>query len=258
MRTEAFVGLPELWRLDLGDARVASAGLEAQTLLWLDEADRRALERRLTPRGRRTFSFGRWLMRRALATRLNCTPQQLGFVVQQSGKPLCAAAAEAGLCFNLSHAGNTLVLGLGAGHSLGVDIEQVARREKAHRVGLRFFSTKERDLIRGMEADAAAALCLRLWTLRESIVKAENATIWEGLGQFSFDVAGAGIAPGSDLADSLGEGWMMVQGQLDSENELAISLIGSTAIIPADIPVVDSITGQLVGSFLPTSSWAST
>lgn len=118
--------------------------------------------------------MARATLRRALALALGSSdPASLGFSYGQHGKPvLTSGPAAAGLSFNASHSGERLLIGLGEGADLGVDIEK--HRPLVDRDGLvrRYFSLAENDAyFRLAEADRERAF-FGCWTRKEAFVKA--------------------------------------------------------------------------------------
>jgi len=95
-----------------------------------------------------------------------------------AGKPLLAPPlARSGITFNLSHAGDRLAIALARNMPVGIDIERANRQVRWNKLARRWFSRDEAEWLETLAADAARAEFLRLWTVREAVIKAMGATI---------------------------------------------------------------------------------
>ena len=85
----------------------------------------------------------------------------------EHGKPYLPGSP---LHFNLSHSG-TLALGVSAPCSVGCDVQKI--KPVSHKIAARFFTAYEQELLAACENETAfTRLFYRLWTLKESAVKA--------------------------------------------------------------------------------------
>jgi len=90
------------------------------------------------------------------------------------------------LSFNLSHTDGLLAVAITEGTDVGVDVERIRPISQAPSLARRYFSQAECEEIqhRGGDDDAHPETFLRLWTSRESAVKAVGCGIssgWESL-----------------------------------------------------------------------------
>jgi len=140
----------------------------------------------------RRFLLGRILMRRVLARYLDEDPAAIAFRYNANGKPELDISPETGLSFSLSHSSTEMILAVSRASAIGVDIETIDRADAAHRIGQQFFSAAE---IRGLEAIGAKApeRALILWALKESIIKADGDTVWDGLATIPLMIEGCRI-----------------------------------------------------------------
>ena len=93
---------------------------------WLSPDERERAARLKVPDVAHRFRSGRALLRGLLGTYLALPPDSLRFRYNHHGKPaLDGQNGPDGLCFNLSHSGDLLVVALGRGREIGVDVEQV-------------------------------------------------------------------------------------------------------------------------------------
>jgi len=135
------------------------------------------------------FLLGRVLMRRVLAGYLGEEPAALTLRNSANGKPELADRTETPLSFNLSHSAADVVLAVARTSAIGVDIEGKGRAHAAHRIARRFFSDVEINDLETLGADAPER-ALQLWSLKESIVKANGETVWDGLSKTSLAIEG--------------------------------------------------------------------
>ena len=138
------------------------------------------------------FLLGRVLMRRVLARYLGEEPAALTLRHSANGKPELVDRPNTPLSFNLSHSAADVVLAVARESAIGVDIEDKGRAHAAHRIARRFFSGDEINGLEALGADAAQR-ALQLWSLKESIVKANGETVWDGLSKTTLAIDGRRI-----------------------------------------------------------------
>lgn len=157
-----------VWLVDMGPAGAAGPW----TLIGEERLRLRSFQ---NPAAARTFGAGRTALRALLGRYLGRPAAAVDLVSGPHGKPALAGDAPA-LAFNLSHAGDTLLVALALGNDqrvdLGVDLERAPAPEGFRDVARSYFAAAE---ARGLDAlpDAeAGARFLRLWTRKEAVVKA--------------------------------------------------------------------------------------
>lgn len=140
----------------------------------------------------------RVLLGRARGSRLEDRP----FTAGPHGRPFIPGAAH----FNLSRASTRAAIGICPDSAIGVDIERIARGSRAvDVVGTRFSATERAWLDRAATPDARRHRCLRLWVIREALVKAEG-------GGLTRTLADGEIAIDADApALSATSGWQLVE-----------------------------------------------
>lgn len=118
--------------------------------------------------------MARATLRRTLAAALGIDdPAILEFDYGQHGKPVLSRRFTASaLSFNASHSGERLLIGLGQGVDIGVDIE--CHRSLVDRDGLvrRYFSRAENEAYFRLPAEAREQAFFGCWTRKEAFVKA--------------------------------------------------------------------------------------
>ena len=169
-------------RLDVGPDAVHAAA----ALLSADE--RRKAGRFVFERDRRRFTVARATLRELLASRLGTPPELVELAHGARGKPALAPTfSHDDLRFNLSHCEDVAVYALSRGHEVGVDVEAVRVMPDGDDIAARFFSARERDAYRGLDAHDKPLAFFNCWTRKEAFVKALGHGLYHPLD--SFDVS---------------------------------------------------------------------
>ena len=158
-----------LWRASLAPGAEELARLARV----LSEEERSRAERFRFPVHRDRFVAGRGIQRLLLARYLDADPASLVYRAARHGKPEFAGPlADRGLRFNVSNAGDRMLLGVTMERELGVDLEEVRPMSDALPIARRFFSAAENEVfavVTEEERDAAFFAC---WTRKEAFIKA--------------------------------------------------------------------------------------
>jgi 4'-phosphopantetheinyl transferase len=146
---------------------------EVLASLWevLDDAEREKARRFAFERDANLFVTAHALLRYAL-WRTNAPPNSR-FSVGQFGKPeLDPPYGNPPLRFNLSHSAAFAVCALCFEYDVGVDVEAVGDNFQFEEVAAHFFTPHERAQLACCQPDARSATFLRIWTLKEALMKA--------------------------------------------------------------------------------------
>ncbi|WP_062345625.1 4'-phosphopantetheinyl transferase superfamily protein [Novosphingobium sp. CCH12-A3] len=216
----------DVWRhyhgAGMGDERIVAL----LALLSPDEHERMACLR--DDRRRRNFLVGRALCRHVLSRYAPVRPQDWRFGLGSRGKPsIIAPVLSSPLWFSLSHADGVSVCAVtGAGPEIGIDIERSALGRDALEVAEQFFPDAEVGALRALSPAMRGEAFMRLWALKESIVKARETSLGDGLCGTAFDLSrldDIGVA----FAESLHERekpWQFRLFQLDKGLIVALAL----------------------------------
>jgi 4'-phosphopantetheinyl transferase len=167
------------WRAAL-DRPVA----EYVSLLSGDEQAR--AERLRFEQQRRRFIVGRGTLRIILGRYLNLSPEKVEFEYRPNGKPaLLARLLHTGLCFNLSHSEEMLLLAVTQKREVGIDLETIRLNLDVERLAAQFFSPAERAELEGLPAEKRLASFFSGWTRKEAYLKARGEGLTSALDQFS-------------------------------------------------------------------------
>lgn len=125
------------------------------------------------------------MCRYLLGERLAVDPCQLRFQPAAHGKPQLVEPPSSPVRFNVAHTEGMVVCGLVDGLSIGVDIERSCRRTDlalAHR----YFAPSEADWVFQQPEAKQLGAFLRIWTLKESLIKAIGTGLTTPLDAFAF------------------------------------------------------------------------
>lgn len=155
-------------------ARLLSPDEQARAARFLREADR---HRFVAAHGGLRQLLGSYLCRR---------PAELAFTIGEFGKPaLLNADAGRALSFNLSHAGDWILIALAAGQAVGVDVEPIRPDLDFMPIALTQFSPEEIAALSAEEPEARLKAFFRCWTRKEAYLKARGQGLAFSLREFS-------------------------------------------------------------------------
>ncbi len=126
-----------------------------------------------TTRGQR-YVLTRCLLRRELARRLDCPPQNIRFRIGEHGKPECEKST---LHFNISHSGNCLAFAFDSNAPIGIDVERIRPRTRLNALASRIMSPEQ--LTAFHERGCPEEEFYTCWCAAESLVKQAGSSIWK-------------------------------------------------------------------------------
>jgi 4'-phosphopantetheinyl transferase len=155
-------------------------------LLAADERER-GLRFRHEPDRLRFFAT-RVMVRSVLSRHAAVAPADWLFEFNAHGRPQVAAGhgGAARLRFNVSHTDALVAVAVTAGAEVGVDVEDTSRPAPLP-IADRFFSRSEATALQGLPVDERTQRFWKLWTLKESYIKARGLGLALALDSFSFD-----------------------------------------------------------------------
>lgn len=123
------------------------------------------------------------LKRQVLAKHLGQAADQIQILTTETGKPyLCPEHNLENIHFNLSHTNHYLMIGVTAGQSIGVDIEEL-RQQDSLAIAKRFFHPAETAYIQ--QTDDPNTTFIEIWVQKEAYVKQSGIGIASGLEKFN-------------------------------------------------------------------------
>ncbi|WP_084087456.1 4'-phosphopantetheinyl transferase family protein [Aerolutibacter daejeonensis] len=120
-----------------------------------------------------------------LAESLAIEPTRVAFARDTFGRPYLQPPLQAHDC-NWSHSGEGLLVAVGEGIDLGVDLEWRRPRPRALALAERFFAAPEVQWLRAAPEDVREARFLRLWCAKEAVLKAHGQGLSFGLHRLVF------------------------------------------------------------------------
>lgn len=155
----------------------------------LDEEERARADRFRADANRRAYICAHGLLRRALTdAQPDIPPTAWRFDRDPQGKPFVRPPLP-DLAFSLTHCNGMAACAVAPtdGWAVGVDAESLARRASPLALAERFFAADEAAELAALENENdRRASFLRLWTLKEALVKASGTGIAGSLQAFSF------------------------------------------------------------------------
>jgi 4'-phosphopantetheinyl transferase len=119
----------------------------------------------------RKFIVRRAMLRSLLGKLLDRDPERIRFRCNRQGKPEIDEPTPS-LHFNVSHAGNHAIFAVSRDRPIGIDLEIATRTLDIDLLAKRSFSTWEYEQFVRMPLEARRYAFLRIWTCKESVMKA--------------------------------------------------------------------------------------
>ena len=114
--------------------------------------------------------------------------EKIEFDITEYGKPFLKGGA--GIQFNVAHSGDFVLIAIAKDREVGVDIERMRPGIEVEAIASRFFFHEERDWLLS-QPDRKDSF-YRLWTAKESVLKAVGLGLSMPLDSFSVAFAGDG------------------------------------------------------------------
>jgi 4'-phosphopantetheinyl transferase len=200
----------------------------------MSDDERERGQRFLVQPARRLHALARGLQREVLSSYLpGTTPRELRFISGGAGRPALAPPFDAtGLVFNLAHTRGLVVLAVARGATVGIDVEFDDSKAPLE-VARRYFSPVEAEALEALPVDMQPRRFLRLWTLKESYLKAVGAGIAGGLDSLTFRIDETGACTFERPIDPQARCWSFKQFEVAERHVLAL----------AHLPLSESRTG---------------
>ena len=152
-----------------------SPARESAALAWLNESERERLRRFLFDGSRRRFTLCRAALRAVLCNLLGCEIERLEFETTVHGKPVALVdGIRAPISFNVSHSGKHGLVATAPEGRIGVDVEERTEHRNMDLLIEGVFSPAEQAALTSAKGNDKTLLFFRLWTLKESIIKAHG------------------------------------------------------------------------------------
>lgn len=154
---------------------------------WLEPEEIVRADRFRQPTSRNQHVVGRGMARKLLGEEV-VAPNEIRFAEAVHGKPYVITPDAAKQPFNIAHTDGMVMCGVGQNHHelVGVDVERLGRQTDPA-IAERFFSVPEIDYLRTKRDTAEYRNAfLKVWTLKESFIKAIGTGLQTPLADFAF------------------------------------------------------------------------
>ena len=125
------------------------------------------------------------LVRDWLAAELGCAGSDIVLTRDAHGRPRLDGRLAA-FDVSWSHSGDGLLVALGAGIEVGVDLERLRPRPRALELAQRFFHAAEAAWLAGLPEGVRDIAFIRLWCAKEAVLKAHGRGLAFGLHKLAF------------------------------------------------------------------------
>lgn len=158
----------DVWRADLA---VQDTEMARLSMCLAVEEERRAAKFHFE-RDRRRFIVARGVLRHVLAPYLETDPRQVALGYAAHGKPFLAEHPD--MHFNLSHAGDVLLVGVARGRRIGIDVERRIPETVVDAIRETVSSEPERVQLDHLNRAERGERFSQLWTRKEAYIKADG------------------------------------------------------------------------------------
>ena len=138
----------------------------------LDEGERARADRFVVDQVKRRFVLSHAALRLILARRLGGDWRDIRYDTVANGKPCLAGSAAGRLEFNMSHSGDLMVVALSDDRPVGIDVEAWRPIDRVRGLAETILAARELAVFDGLSPADASRSLLRLWTVKEAVVKA--------------------------------------------------------------------------------------
>ncbi len=120
-----------------------------------------------------------------LAGEFGCEPVAVPLIRDALNRPQLTARHKH-FDVNWSHSGDGLLIGLGEGVKIGVDLERIRPRPRALALAWRFFTPTEAQWLASLPPPSRELAFLRLWCAKEAVLKGHGRGLAFGLDKLVF------------------------------------------------------------------------
>ncbi|WP_203076426.1 4'-phosphopantetheinyl transferase family protein [Falsiroseomonas ponticola] len=191
----------------------------------LEPAEQARAARFVSDLDRHAYIAAHALARRMLAEAGGLAPDTWRFVEGPAGKPEVAPKhGMPWLRFNISHTRNLVACAVARDDDVGLDVEDLTRREAGEGIAERFFAPSEAAMIAALPRAERHEAFLRIWTLKEAFVKATGEGIAMGLENFGFTLGEPPALAFAPASTGPVPAWRFLQFKPTATNILAVAL----------------------------------
>ena len=122
------------------------------------------------PDDRLSFAKCRSILRSTLSKWLNCDPNEINIIHRENGKPYLEHSKV--IEFNITHTKGLAAIAFSIDSEIGIDVENLNREINLDQVAKKVFTKSEQSLIDSNNQKDKKKMFYRLWTSKESYLKA--------------------------------------------------------------------------------------
>jgi 4'-phosphopantetheinyl transferase len=184
-----------VWSANVSSDRPGALESRCQRWLTAEEIERADRFRVWTARNQHVVGRGmaRWLLSRESTDQSDrsanpkCDPTEIVFSFTQYGKPYVIAPELVAKPFNVAHTDGMVLFADACDGVIGIDVERVSRRTDVA-LAERYFAKSEVEYVMDHHGDEQKLRAfLRVWTLKESFIKAIGTGLSMPLADFAFE-----------------------------------------------------------------------
>jgi 4'-phosphopantetheinyl transferase len=181
---------------------------EIATILSHDERDRASRFHSMKDRARYVFAHA--VLRNVLSRYVDHTPQDIQFARNPFGKPFVDETRGIAPEFNLSHAGELVLVGVCDSQRVGIDVEEIRPMDDVSSIAESHYTQQECAFIFGKPPEHRELAFFHCWTRKEAYVKALGKGLSIPLNSFeTLSQAGFGQSADSGSDSPYNESWQL-------------------------------------------------
>jgi 4'-phosphopantetheinyl transferase len=161
-------GVADVWHINLQVQKLDELNLAS----LLSETERQHANAMTTSELRRIAVASRAILRIVLSQYLKVLPSDIVLRTTDHGKPVLCKSHGGRIGFNLSHAGNQVLLAVSNGTPVGIDIECNVPVSDWQDIVSMHFSAREEAHLLALDPTSASLRFIEFWTRKEAVLKA--------------------------------------------------------------------------------------
>lgn len=149
----------------------------------LDDDEHTRAARLVKEEHRQRYIAAQTILRHLLSRYSGIAPGEIAFVRGPQGKPYLSGSD---LQFNITHSHDLLLAAVTRDREVGVDVERIRPERPILSLARRYYTPAEIEGLQALSDTERAAAFFRLWTLKESFLKARGTGLSGGLNTFEY------------------------------------------------------------------------
>lgn len=159
---------------------------EEQLYDYLSNDEKKRADKLKVKLKKKQFIISRSVLRKIISNSLNKSHDEIVFYYTKKNKPFIKDKINnKTIEFNVSHSEQCILVAVTLDNRVGVDVEKINAKIEFESLSARFFSNKENELLRSLEASKKLDAFYSIWTRKEAFIKATGEGIAYGLDNFS-------------------------------------------------------------------------